>query len=253
MGVFMNQNDHPNIYKNNQTIHTSNQKIVHHNALTELMNEQQKATMALIQAIAELNMRYEQLEEKQSIQWNQFQNQMNDLTVNSRQREAVEGQLMQHLHILEEKSVSLQSLLEQESQVKQSLLEQVDCLRESNREIASRLEKHEATNEQLSLQLNEQLELQKEVADTLANQEEVQAGVLKRLDNQEALTEKISRQLNHIRSILFERTNYLATKLEDGYKLTSSYVYKFMTGSDQPLTFSLMNNKKKKETKKHSD
>ncbi|MFC6603692.1 hypothetical protein ACFQDF_22670 [Ectobacillus funiculus] len=144
--------------------------------------------------------------------------------------------------------------MEHEGQVKQSLLEQVDLLHESNREIASRLEKNEATNEQLELQLNEQLELQKDVVDTLTNQEEVQAGMLKRLDNQEALTEKISRQLNHLRSIIFERTNYLATKLEDGYKLTSSYVYKFMTGSDQPLTFSLMNNKKKeKEKQKHSD
>ncbi|WP_129729155.1 hypothetical protein [Ectobacillus funiculus] len=256
MGVFINRDNHPNIYKNNQTIYTSNQEIVRRNALTELMNEQQKATMALIQAIAELNIRYEQLEEKQSNQWNDIQNQMNSLTANSRQREAFESQLMQQLHRLEEKSIGLQSLLEHEGQVKQSLLEQVDLLRESNREIASRLEKNEATNEQLSLQLNEQLELQKDVVDTLTNQEEVQAGMLKRLDNQEALTEKISRQLNHIRSIIFERTNYLATKLEDGYKLTSSYVYKFMTGSDQPLTFSLMNNKKKekeKEKQKHSD
>ena len=56
----------------------------------------------------------------------------------------------------------------------------------------------------------------------LSIHEEHQVDVLKQLDKQEALTEKISRQLNHIRSIIFERTNYLATKLEDGYKLTAS-------------------------------
>ncbi|GAA3327882.1 hypothetical protein GCM10020331_069620 [Ectobacillus funiculus] len=104
MGVFINRDNHPNIYKSNQTIYTSNQEIVRRNALTELMNEQQKATMTLIQAIAELNMRYEQLEEKkQSNKWNHIQNQMNSLTANSRQREAFEGQLMQQLHRLEEK------------------------------------------------------------------------------------------------------------------------------------------------------
>ncbi|MBI0577134.1 hypothetical protein IEC97_07155 [Neobacillus cucumis] len=72
--------------------------------------------------------------------------------------------------------------------------------------------------------------------------------VLTRLDRQEALTEKILRQINHIRSILFERTNYLATKIEDGYKVTSTYVYKLMTGSDQPLSF-LLRNDKKEESK----
>jgi hypothetical protein len=67
------------------------------------------------------------------------------------------------------------------------------------------------------------------------------------LDKQEALTEKIYRQLNHIRSILFERTNYLAEKMDEGYKLTSSYVYNLMTGNDQPVSFTLLNRNKKVE------
>ncbi|MCL6572457.1 MAG: hypothetical protein K6T88_12360 [Bacillus sp. (in: Bacteria)] len=83
----------------------------------------------------------------------------------------------------------------------------------------------------------------------MTKQEELYGGVFLRLDNQEALIEKISRQLNHIRSILFERTNYLATKIDDGYKITSSYVYKLMTGSDQPLTFFLMNQKDEENKK----
>jgi hypothetical protein len=55
---------------------------------------------------------------------------------------------------------------------------------------------------------------------------------------------KISRQLNHIRSIIFERTNYLAMKLEDGYKLTAFHVYKLMQGTNQPLHLSHINPKK---------
>jgi hypothetical protein len=92
--------------------------------------------------------------------------------------------------------------------------------------------------------LKTQEELQKQLSEKIDKQEEFQLGVLNRLDKQEALTEKISRQLNHIRSILFERTNYLAEKIDEGYKITSSYVYNLMTGSDQPVTFYLMNNKK---------
>lgn len=97
--------------------------------------------------------------------------------------------------------------------------------------------------------LKTQEELQKQLSEKISKQEEFQIGVLNRLDKQEALTEKISRQLNHIRSILFERTNYLAEKIDEGYKITSSYVYNLMTGSDQPITFYLMNNKKVEKQK----
>lgn len=206
MRLFINDEDHPDVYKNNEKIHASNQSFIRHNSLTELIEEQRKASIALAKSMAELKPRNEQLE----------------------------------------------VMLKKERLLKESIIEQIHHLSDSNRGMASRLEKNEEANEQLSLQLNEQLELQKEVADKLSNHEEIQAGVLKRLDHQEVLTEKISRQLNHIRSILFERTNHLAMKLEGGYKLTSSYVYKLMTGSDQPLTFSLMNTNKEKQ-QKHSD
>jgi len=112
------------------------------------------------------------------------------------------------------------------------------------KDLRHRLEKNEEVNQQLVLQMNEQLELQKIAAEKLEKQEDFQEGVLKRLDNQEALLDKLGRQINHIRSILFERTNYLAAKIDDGYKITSSYIYKLMTGSEQPLTFFLINHKK---------
>jgi hypothetical protein len=120
------------------------------------------------------------------------------------------------------------------------------------KDLKTRLERYEDANHQLVRQMNEQFELQKDVAEKMTKQEEFQGGVLQRLDIQEALMDKISRQLQHIRSILFERTNYLATKIDDGYKITSSYVYKLMTGADQPLTFFLMN-PKKEENQKHTD
>ncbi|MEH7013844.1 hypothetical protein V7087_24050 [Neobacillus niacini] len=97
--------------------------------------------------------------------------------------------------------------------------------------------------------LKTQEELQKQLSEKISKQEEFQTGVLNRLDQQEALTEKIARQINHIRSILFERTNYLAEKIDEGYKLTTSYVYNLMTGSDQPITFYLMNSKKGEKQK----
>lgn len=116
-------------------------------------------------------------------------------------------------------------------------------------EISTSHKKHTEYEELIIHLLKTQEELQKQLSEKISKQEEFQTGVLTRLDQQEALTEKISRQLNHIRSILFERTNYLAEKIDEGYKITSSYVYNLMTGSDQPITFYLMNNKKGEKQK----
>ncbi|MDQ0246200.1 putative membrane protein YccC [Bacillus fengqiuensis] len=115
MGLFINGDDHPNVYNNNEMIHASNQRFVRHNSLTELINEQQKANMALAKSIAELKPRNEQLE----------------------------------------------AILKKESLLKESIIDQINHLNDSNQEMAIRLEKNEEANEQLSLQLNEQLKLQK--------------------------------------------------------------------------------------------
>jgi hypothetical protein len=158
----------------------------------------------------------------------------------------------------------LAEFMKDESLSKQALMEKVNLLNQSIEAMANRLEKNEMTNQQLLQQMNEQLELQKATADKINEQEEMhqkvveklgeqeglQTQVLTRLDAQEALVDKITHQLNHIRSILFERTNYLAGRIEEGYRVTSSYVYKLMTGSDKPLTFFLMNQKKEENQQK---
>lgn len=196
MRLYINNNEHPEVYKNKQNLQPSNQLVSRQDFLSELMNEQKKTNVALKKALTELGLQSQHQEEIQINQWHNVADQLKDLT--------------------------------------------------------TRLKRYEDANHQLVLQINEQFELQKEVAKKMMKQEEFQGGVLQRLDTQEALMDKISRQLQHIRSILFERTNYLATKIDDGYKITSSYVYKLMTGTDQPLTFFLMN-PKKEENQEHTD
>ncbi|MBV7504606.1 hypothetical protein KW850_04905 [Bacillus sp. sid0103] len=196
MGLFINNSDHPDVYKNKRQLHTSNQVVSRQDFLSELINEQHKANTALEKALSELGNQTQLQEKTQFSQWNHVGEQLNDLR--------------------------------------------------------NRMERYEDANHQLVLQMNKQLELQIEVVEKITKQEEFQSGVLQRLDTQEALMDKISRQINHIRSILFERTNYLATKIDEGYKITSSYVYKLMSGSEQPLTFFMMNHRKE-ENQTHNE
>lgn len=185
MGLYINDKEHPGVYKNRQNIKEPNQAYSRKDFLTELLNE--------------LKLQSELHKETEVTHWKHVDDQLHDLRERNQLQKEFENQIIAGLKTINDK----------------------------------------------------QLELQKELAEKLSEQTEFQGGVLKRLDTQEALIDKLSRQLNHIRSILFERTNYLAAKIEDGYKVTSSYVYKLMTGSDKPFTFFLLN--KKEESDKQSN
>jgi hypothetical protein len=188
MGLYINKDKHPAVFKNNKKIPEQNQKLAKRDYLTELIDKQQQANVSIMNAIHDMKHHVHNQEVVQAHHWDKVTGQLNELRTNNlRQKEYEE--LIIHL-------------------------------------------------------LKTQEELQKQLSEKFNQQEEFQSGVLTRLDQQEALTEKIFRQINHIRSILFERTNYLAEKIDEGYKITSSYVYNLMTGSDQPVTFYLMNNKK---------
>ncbi|MFP7295876.1 hypothetical protein [Neobacillus niacini] len=191
MGLYINKSKKLKVYKNKKKITEPNQKLVRTDYLSEVIDEQHRANVSLLQAIQEMKYQFQNQEFVQASNWEQVVNQLNELKF-SNQKHTEYEELTIHL-------------------------------------------------------LKTQEELQKQLTEKISKQEEFQTEVLNRLDQQEALTEKISRQLNHIRSILFERTNYLAEKIDEGYKITSSYVYKLMTGSDQPISFYLMNSKKEEK------
>lgn len=213
MGIFINRKEHPDVFENNGKILAPNQNFIKKDYLSEYIDEQQRANVSLIHSINEMEQRFHKQEDIQSSHWTEITGQLHELQINSQSQKEFEKQMIQWFKALDEKNSQLQT-----------------------------------ANLELSLQITAQMELQKQLSEKFLNQEEFQVSVLNRLDRQEALTEKISRQLNHIRSILFERTNYLAQKMNEGYKLTSSYVYNLMTGSDQPLTFYRLNKKEEKKT-----
>ncbi|OLS41869.1 hypothetical protein [Bacillus sp. MRMR6] len=212
MGLYINNNQHPGVFKARKQLNEPNQAVIIKNYLTEIVDEQQQANVSLSKTLEELKQRTIEYENVQAIQWDDVSEKLNELKTHTQKNSEFESLVIQWLATLDE-----------------------------------RMEKHETANNQIHMQISDQYLLQKQMSEKISGQEEFQNGVISRLDKQEALTEKISRQINHIRSILFERTNYLAEKIDDGYKLTSSYVYNLMTGSDQPISFYLLNKNKKEQ------
>lgn len=235
MGLFINSNEHQNVYKNTKSIDEPNQLTLKRDYLKEILEEQQRVNSSLRKSYNEIKLCSQERELQLANQWNDVSRKLKELNINNLQHKDFESKMINLIKALDEKNVNLQVTLEKESLIKQAIFDHMNLQGMATQEIAVRMEKYEVGNDNLTLQMKQQIELHKKIADKLTAQEDFQTGVLTRLDKQEALTEKIARQLNHIRSILFERTNYLAEKVEEGYKLTSSYVYHLMAGADQPL------------------
>ncbi|MBS4202201.1 hypothetical protein KHA93_21560 [Bacillus sp. FJAT-49732] len=245
MGLFINNNDHPEVFKNKKKINTSNQKIFTIDYLSELIVQQREANEVLTHSFLDLKILYEQQEKTHLEQWAEVGNHLDELRDIHLKHEKFEGEVIEWLSKLNDESAKEK---EEELALKQAWLEQMTKLNETNSEIVYRLKKSESANEQLTLKLKEQMDLQKQMKEEITEQKEIQEQVSSRLDNQEALTEKILREVNHLRSVLFERASFLAEKIENGFKLTSAYVYKLMNGNDQSLTL-LMKPEKKESNK----
>lgn len=218
MSLFINSEQHHNMYKSKENIHGKNQATFRRDHLTELLREQQKMNDILQKSVFKLGLLNEQRDQRQLNQWEAINERLGQLEKVNSQQDQRELQIMKQLNIVTDENKKLQMVIKNNHV--------------SNREIADQIKEYRLNSERISQQLTEQ--------------EKSQVEVLKKLDNQEALTEKMLRQMSNLRSTLFERTNDLAEKIEDSYKITSSYLYQILTGNEQPLTF-YMHSKHEKE------
>ncbi|WP_164670474.1 hypothetical protein [Virgibacillus doumboii] len=251
MGLFINKNKHPDVFRNDGEILEPNQGYFRYDHFSEMINEQKKINRALSDSFHNLKALQHKQNNTQANRWRDVSRQLHSLNETKVKHEQFENQAIEWLQTLDKNNRKLQQIAENEDQTNQRIMNEINALQQSNGEVFSKLEEYESTGEQLTEQVNELIDFNKQLTERIDGQDHQQKNVLDRLENQEALMEKTLRQLDHFRSILFERTSHLSEKIESSYDLTSSYVYKLMTGSDRPLT--LYMDQKKVENKKPSD
>ena len=218
MGLFINSEQHHNMYRTKENIHGSNQTTFQRDHLSELLKEQQKTNESLRKSMIKLGILQEQSGQNHSKQWQEIGKRLASLEKANQQQDQRAIQMLEHVKILTDENSNMQILIEKDHI--------------SSQEVAEQIKQHYLNHQELSKQLHAHGENQQEV--------------MKRLDHQEALTEKMLRQMSNLRSILYERTNFLAETIEDSYQFTASYVYQLLTGTEQPLTF-YMQRKHEKE------
>ncbi len=251
MGLFINNDKHPDVYKNRDQITETNQIVFKKDHVSELLEKQHIANEILQQSINEMKDHLDKHAKKQAYHLKYFGNKLYEINRVSKKQARAESHVMDWLEKLDEKNTKLQVSFDKDLIVKNDLTESIHNLNHSNQDIVKRLDNLGVANEHISLKVNEQLDLQKQMSQQITEQEDKQVDVEQRLENQEALSEKVIRQIDHFRSILFERTNYLAEKIDTSYSYTTSYFTKIMNGNEHLKTRLI--NQKQKENQKSSE
>ncbi len=208
-----------------------------------MIQEQKEVNKQLSNAFQELKKTHQQQNRAAAGKWQEITRQLNALKEREEEQVVFENQALEWLQTLEENNKQLAAMLETDDTHKQETAARIDALSQSNQEIAARLAAYESWNSGIKEHLEKLAEQNEQLSTQLSEQDQTQDNMLNRLGNQEALLEKVNRQISEFRAILYERSSHLAEKIEDSCKVTSSYVYKLMRGSDQPLTL-LMDQKK---------
>ena len=231
MGLFINRLEHPHVYKNEGKLTEPNQGYLKIDYFSELLKRQENVNHSLFYSYHDLKMKNQMQTNVQQEQWKEINKQLQKINESNLQYEQFAGDAINWQNQLDQKVMRLNETLEKEETLKQEIIDQLE---------------HQASfNKQFESQLADVHDLQQEMIAQDKEQENIQKDVIERLEQQEAVMEKMTRNIDHFRSILFERTNHLVEKMEDSYDLTATYFYKLLTGSDQPLTLMMMKEKEK--------
>lgn len=231
MGLFINNSQYP-VFKNNRTLTENNQVEFRSNYMTELLKEQQSSNEVVYQAINALKNTHNQSNLQQSKQIMAINNKLHELQKMNIQQKQLEHQVIEWLEKLEDRNIKLQMIMTDEQLKKTDLMEQVKSIVQSQEKVEYKLQHFESAIDEMINQIDHYSIVNNGVADQLqqvggtneqilhriTNIDETQQEIINRVDTQEGLFEKISRQMDNIRSILYERTNFLDEKIKKVYE-----------------------------------
>jgi hypothetical protein len=254
MGLFINTNGHPDVFKNNVDTLGRNQEHYKIDPAAERIKEQREVNHSVNRQFNIMETLLKQQKSTQSNQLKSIRNRLNEIKESDLRREKFEDDVMMSLTKVETKNNIIHRKLIHEQLMNRELIGKVNDVSQSNKEIVNRIETLNSANEEIAVKINEQLEYQKLLSEKIMKQEVVQKDVIGRLDKQQGLLEKVIRQLDHLRSVIYERTSFLTGKIEGSYSMTSTYISKLLNRSDQVSSGFMLNQKQgEKEKQKQVD
>ncbi|WP_042221141.1 hypothetical protein [Oceanobacillus manasiensis] len=247
MGLYMDRNKHRTLYKNKEHLTEPNQGIYIRNHVAEMIKAQKKINQSLQHQHMKTNQMFNRQQDTTAKQWREMLTELNALQQNNSMQDRRDAEMIRLLEQMEAKHTRMEKLLEDTQRTDKELSVKVNHLQLSQSDMKAHITSRDKEDKDLRASLQQHSEWQDKIETKLTKQEEHQKSVMESLEKQEALTEKLTRQLDHIRSTLFERTNHLAEKIEENYRLTTAYITKLFTGSENQIAHFKMDRRQNKK------
>jgi chromosome segregation ATPase len=120
--------------------------------------------------------------------------------------------------------------------MKAELSKSLDVQEVFHNTVMERLDQQFASfSEEAEKKIKAQEQLKEELNMKLSEQEQASKSIMERLHIQEANTEKISRQLDHLKSIVYERASHLTERFEKSLKQLAKPVHSFFVKQEEKV------------------
>src|SRR5690625_2907366 len=121
MGIYMNKNHHPEVYKNERDIKEPNQSYYEYNYFSEMINEQKKINESLHQSFQQLNQIYTSQSQSNAAKWDEVNQHLYQLNDGNKQRQQFENHIMEQFVRLQENDEQVKQVLASEKVINQDL------------------------------------------------------------------------------------------------------------------------------------
>lgn len=235
MGTHKNSDVEPHIFKLKNKEISSNQKEFRVNFLQQLLLEQAKMNHSMRNSVEKVN---KALQMTNATQDNQHQLMINKLHNHEQfyeqmhqyiqKQEMTNELIMKRLTTLEDRNEVILEKIEAERLLTQAILDQQSTHDQALDKLTANIEEEKS----VITQLKKQDELFDEFNSKLDLQEVFHKTVMERLDQQEGIMKKIIGELDHLRSIIFERASHIVEKIEDNVRRITKPIQHFIVDKE---------------------
>lgn len=121
-----------------------------------------------------------------------------------------------------------------QEQIKEEINKNLGLQEVYHNKVMERLEQQFAAfSEAAEKKLDTQEQMKEELNKKLGVQEQASKSIMERLNRQEAITEKISRQLDNLKSVVYERASHLSERFEKSFKQLAKPVHSFFVNQEE--------------------
>ncbi|UAL50136.1 hypothetical protein MGI18_14690 [Bacillus sp. OVS6] len=233
---------------------TSNQEFFRVNYMQEFLKHQQHVNTGLSHAADTLNSLLHESRSEQAQHFHAVYRQLekqeaatSPLLSNIETQQSASRIMSERLENLEKSNKELMIKLLSEGHISQAIIDQLTFQDQSIKELSGRFKTYESLQEKIIDQLDSHAVLKEQIKDRLELQEVFHQSVIERISHQEALTEKISRDIDHLKSVIYERVSYIAEKVEENFKVTKEYIFNLFSKSGSIKEYTITKPHKKKD------